>query len=136
VELVGLQLLSMNRYQDCNNTWVCSCWDQWSTCGPEMLKTHLSASLRQVNCAVWQVKFKVTSVICQMDVRGLGCTRISEIFSSWWMQNKGDLNTFFIYILAIEFGGWGRGGRWGQIYVSVYKSRGNFSSAGCLASKH
>jgi hypothetical protein len=71
VELVGLQLLSLNRYQDCNNTWVCSCWDQWSTWGPEMLKTYLSASLRQVNCAVWQVKFRVTSVICQMDLKGI-----------------------------------------------------------------
>jgi hypothetical protein len=47
-----------------------------------MLKMHLSACLRQVNCAVWQVKFRVTSVICQMDIGGLGCARISKIFSS------------------------------------------------------
>jgi len=36
-----------------------------------MLKTYLSASLRQVNCAVWQVKFRVTNVICQMDLKGI-----------------------------------------------------------------
>ena len=47
-----------------------------------MLKTHLSACLRQGNFAVWQVKFRVTSVIYQMDVRGLKCAKISKIFSS------------------------------------------------------
>jgi hypothetical protein len=75
VELVGLRLFSLNRYQDCNSTRVCSCWDQWSTWGPEVLKTHLSVCFTQVNCVVWQVKFRVTSVICQMDLRGLGCAR-------------------------------------------------------------
>lgn len=28
---VGLQLFTVNRYQDYNNTYVYSFWDQWST---------------------------------------------------------------------------------------------------------
>jgi hypothetical protein len=70
-----------------------------------MLKTHLSVCLRQVNCAVWQVKFRFTSVICQIDVRGLGCARISKIFSSRRMQNKGDLITFFLIYISSKI--WG-----------------------------